>query len=177
MAERRPAVFIAGGGTGGHLMPALAIAQGLRTRRPDLEPVLIGAERGIEATLLRARNFRYHLLPSEPLYRRQWWRNGRWPFVLARLIRRLERLFATEQPVAVLGTGGYASAPAVWYAARRGIPTALQEQNAYPGLATRLLARRVNEIYLGLPEARTLLRAGPRTRIFDTGNPITPPEP
>jgi UDP-N-acetylglucosamine--N-acetylmuramyl-(pentapeptide) pyrophosphoryl-undecaprenol N-acetylglucosamine transferase len=170
-------VLIAGGGTGGHLMPALAIATRLRERCPELEPVLVGAERGIEAQLLPRRDFRYHLLPVEPVYRRQWWKNFRWPFIAWRLLARLGDLFEAEHPVAVVGTGGYASGPAVWLAGRRRIPSAIQEQNAYPGLVTRLLARRVQHIYLGLPEARARLRFDRATRVFDTGNPITPPDP
>jgi UDP-N-acetylglucosamine--N-acetylmuramyl-(pentapeptide) pyrophosphoryl-undecaprenol N-acetylglucosamine transferase len=169
-------VFIAGGGTGGHLMPALAIATELRRQRPDLEPVLIGAERGIEARLLPTRDFRYHLLPSEPIYRRQWWKNFRWPFLFLGLIRRVGKLFDQEKPAFVIGTGGYASGPVVWYATRRGIPCAMQEQNAYPGLVTRLLAKRVNQLFLGLPEARKRLALGTRTQVIDSGNPIPPPE-
>jgi UDP-N-acetylglucosamine--N-acetylmuramyl-(pentapeptide) pyrophosphoryl-undecaprenol N-acetylglucosamine transferase len=170
-------VLIAGGGTGGHLMPALAIATRLAAVRPDVEPVLVGAIRGIEAQLLPTRPFRYCLLPIEPLYRRQWWKNLRLPLVAAKVYRDLRQLFDREQPAAVLGTGGYASAPSVWYAARRGIPAAIQEQNAFPGLATRLLAGRVGHIYLGMPEGRTRLTPGPETRVFDTGNPVTPPNP
>jgi UDP-N-acetylglucosamine--N-acetylmuramyl-(pentapeptide) pyrophosphoryl-undecaprenol N-acetylglucosamine transferase len=157
-------------------MPALAIADTLR-RLTDLEPVLIGAVRGVEARLLPTRDFRYHLLPSEPIYRRTWWRNARWPLIAGRLLRQVSRVFAEERPAAVLGTGGYASAPVVWWATRYGVPTAIQEQNAYPGLASRLLSRRVRHVYLGLPEARRLLRFGPETRVFDTGNPIAPPDP
>lgn len=168
-------ILIAGGGTGGHLMPALAIAATLREAAPDVEPVLVGAERGVEANLLSSRDYRYHLLPAEPIYRRKWWKNFRWPLVLGRLLRRLDVLFAQELPAAVIGTGGYASAPVVWWAARRGIPTAIQEQNAYPGLATRRLAGRVDHVYLGLPEARALIHPGRQTTVFDTGNPITPP--
>jgi UDP-N-acetylglucosamine--N-acetylmuramyl-(pentapeptide) pyrophosphoryl-undecaprenol N-acetylglucosamine transferase len=184
-ARRRPSegrsataarVLIAGGGTGGHLMPALAIAGRLRERRPDLEPVLVGARRGIEAMILPNREFRYHLLPTEPLYRRQWWRNIRWPVVAIQIADALTRLFEYERPVAVVGTGGYASAPAVWLATRYGLPTAIQEQNAYPGIATRLLARRVRHVYLGMPEAGRRLRLGRQTEVFDTGNPIPPPE-
>ncbi len=170
-------ILIAGGGTGGHLMPALAIAGTLRDAAPEVEPVLVGAARGVEARLLLTRDFRFHLLPAEPLYRRTWWRNVRWPLIAWRLVGRLIRLFRAERPVAVIGTGGYASAPVVWWAARRGIPTAIQEQNAYPGLATRRLARIVDHVYLGLPEARTRLKPGPRTTVFDTGNPIVPPTP
>jgi UDP-N-acetylglucosamine--N-acetylmuramyl-(pentapeptide) pyrophosphoryl-undecaprenol N-acetylglucosamine transferase len=168
-------VLIAGGGTGGHLMPALAIAAALEASAPEIEPVLVGASRGVEARILPSRDYRYHLLSTEPIYRRTWWRNLRWPLVAGRLLREVARLFEQEQPAAVLGTGGYASGPVVWWAARHRIPTAIQEQNAYPGLATRWLSRRVNHIYLGLPEAGRLLRPGRQTRVFDTGNPIAPP--
>jgi UDP-N-acetylglucosamine--N-acetylmuramyl-(pentapeptide) pyrophosphoryl-undecaprenol N-acetylglucosamine transferase len=170
-------ILIAGGGTGGHLMPALAIAQALRERASDVEPVLVGAVRGVEARLLLTRDFRFHLLPSEPIYRRTWWKNVRWPMIMGRLLRAVAELFDAERPVAVLGTGGYASGPVVWWATRHGVPTAVQEQNAYPGLATRLLSRRVRHVYLGLPEARSLLRFGTITEVFDTGNPIAPPTP
>ncbi len=158
-------------------MPALAIANALRDSGADVDPVLVGAVRGVESRILPTRDFRYHLLPSEPIYRRTWWKNFRWPFVAGRLLREVARLFDLEQPVAVLGTGGYASGPVVWWAARHRIPTAIQEQNAYPGVASRWLSRRVRHVYLGLPEARSLLRFGPRTEVFDTGNPIAPPSP
>jgi UDP-N-acetylglucosamine--N-acetylmuramyl-(pentapeptide) pyrophosphoryl-undecaprenol N-acetylglucosamine transferase len=156
-------------------MPALAIAHALQEYAPRFQPVMIGAARGVEARLLPTRDFRYHLLPSEPIYRRTWWKNARWPFVAGRLLREVARVFDTEQPAAVIGTGGYASGPVVWWAARQGVPTAIQEQNAYPGLVTRWLSRRVRHVYLGLPEARRLLRFGEKTQVFDTGNPITPP--
>jgi UDP-N-acetylglucosamine--N-acetylmuramyl-(pentapeptide) pyrophosphoryl-undecaprenol N-acetylglucosamine transferase len=174
----RPSVIlIAGGGTGGHLMPALAIANALQEHAPHLEPVLVGAARGVESRILPTRDFRYHLLPSEPIYRRTWWKNIRWPFVAGHLLREISRVFDSEQPAAVIGTGGYASGPVVWWGARHGVPTAIQEQNAYPGVASRWLSRRVKHVYLGLPEARRLLRFGAATRVFDTGNPIAPPAP
>lgn len=169
-------ILIAGGGTGGHLMPALAIAAALREREPALEPVLVGARRGVEATLLPKRDFRYALLAVEPIYRRTWWKNARWPLVAWRVFRELSKLFARERPLAVIGTGGYASGPVVWWAARHGIPTAIQEQNAYPGLTTRRLSPSARHIYLGLPEAAARLRPGPQTMLFDTGNPIVPPD-
>lgn len=170
-------VLIAGGGTGGHLVPALAIAAALREARPDLDPVLVGSTRGVEGKILPGRPYRFVLLPAEPIYRRQWWKNVRWPWLAWRLLRETGRVLTREQPLAVIGTGGYASAPVVWLAHRRGIPTAIQEQNAFPGLATRRLARVVDQVYLGVPEAQSRLKGGPRTRFFDTGNPIVPPDP
>lgn len=157
-------------------MPALAIADAIRRERPDIEPVLVGAHRGLEGRILPTRPYRFHLLPAEPLYRRRWWKNVRWPLIGWKLVRQVSALLKTEQPRLVVGTGGYASAPVVWLAARRGIPTAIQEQNAFPGMATRQLSRRVRHVYLGLPEARGRLRLGPNSEVFDTGNPIVPPD-
>jgi len=170
-------VLFAGGGTGGHLMPALALADALRAERPDAEAVFVGAQRGIEALVLPRHPYRYHLLPLEPIYRHAWWRNLRWPVAGVRAWRAVGRVLDAERPLVVVGTGGYASGPVVWRAQRRGVPTALQEQNAFPGIATRLLARGARQVHLGFPEARARLRPGSRTTVFDLGNPIRPPAP
>ncbi|MGE0442866.1 MAG: glycosyltransferase [Gemmatimonadales bacterium] len=172
-----PTILVAGGGSGGHLMPALAIAGALRTRHPDWRFVMVGARRGVEATLLPQRDFPFELLPFEPIYRRQWWRNWRWPVLAITLIRATDRLLDRERPALVLGTGGYAAGPVVWRAARRGIPTAILEQDAFPGIVTRRVAGRVNEIFLSVPEAARHLRAGPKTAVTVTGSPILPPTP
>ena len=170
-------VLIAGGGTGGHLMPALALAQALSAARSDVAILLVGAERGIEARLLPNYPYPYRLLPMEPLYRRTWWRNARLPMVAWRTWRAVDQLLDAEQPVVVVGTGGYAAGPTVWRAQRHGVPTALQEQNAFPGLATRWLAGGAHQLHLGFPEARTRLTPGAGTQVFAFGNPIRPPEP
>ncbi len=170
-------VLLAGGGTGGHLMPALAVADATRTLHPEWRFVFAGAERGIEAQLLPARQLPHHLLPLEPFYRHQWWRNARWPFVLAPLLRRIDTMLDAEQPAAVIGTGGYASGPVVWRAARRGMPTGILELDVRPGMATRWLARRANEIWLAAPEAMAALPPAARIRATVTGAPILPPDP
>ena len=96
--------------------------------------MLVGAVRGVEAGSLPTRDFRYHLLPSRADLPRQWWKNFRWPLLAGRLLReRGASCFEAERPVAVLGTGGYASAPGGLARGAAGIPTAIQEQNAYPG--------------------------------------------
>jgi len=168
-------ILIAGGGTGGHLMPALALARAAADA--GHEPVLVGAERGLEAQILPRHPFPFHLLPMEPLYRRIWWRNWRWPLIAVRTWRAAGRVLARERPAIVIGTGGYAAGPVVWRAQRAGIPTVLQEANAFPGLATRLLARRARQIHLAFPEARARVRAGARTEVCVAGNPVRPPEP
>jgi UDP-N-acetylglucosamine--N-acetylmuramyl-(pentapeptide) pyrophosphoryl-undecaprenol N-acetylglucosamine transferase len=156
-------------------MPALAIAAALREIRPDVEPVLVGASRGVEARILPERSFRHHLLPFEPIYRGEWWKNVRWLSLLPRLLSAGSRVLDAEAPAVAVGTGGYASGPILLQASRRGIPIVLQEQNAFPGVTTRWLARRARHIYLGFPEARDRLHPGRATEVFDFGNPIVPP--
>jgi UDP-N-acetylglucosamine--N-acetylmuramyl-(pentapeptide) pyrophosphoryl-undecaprenol N-acetylglucosamine transferase len=169
-------VLIAGGGTGGHLMPALAIASAL-AEIGGVEPVMVGARRGVEASLLPRRPFRFYLLPAEPLYRRAWWRNARWALTALPLAAQSRRVLRVERPAVVVGTGGYAAAPLLLGAWVSGIPMVLQEQNAFPGLTTRWFARRARQVHLGFPEAERYLRPGPRTRVYALGNPITPPDP
>ncbi|HEV8401012.1 MAG TPA: undecaprenyldiphospho-muramoylpentapeptide beta-N-acetylglucosaminyltransferase [Gemmatimonadales bacterium] len=167
-------ILIAGGGTGGHLMPALALARAAAAA--GHEPVMVGAVRGIEAQILPSHPFRYYLLPLEPIYRRTWWRNLRWPLTLWRVWRATARMLDVERPRLAIGTGGYAAGPALWFAARRGIPIVLQEPDAHPGLTTRFLAAKARQVHLGFPEARARLRLGPGTEVFALGNPITPPQ-
>src|SRR5438067_5348548 len=170
-------VLIAGGGTGGHLMPALALAQALVDAGRGIEPLLVGAARGIEAQVLPRYPFRHHLLPIEPIYRRAWWKNLRWMLMIGRVWRGVGRVLDEERPVIVIGTGGYAAGPVVWRAQRAGLPTVLVEENAFPGLTTRWLARRARQIHLGFPEARARLRPGAATTVFTLGNPVRRPEP
>src|SRR5438445_13456667 len=112
----------------------------------------------------------------EPIYRRTWWKNLRWPLIVGRAWRAVGRVLETERPVIVIGTGGYAAGPVVWRAQRRGIPTVLQEQNAFPGLTTRWLARRARQVHLGFGEAKARLAPGPGTQVFAFGNTIAPPD-
>ena len=97
-------------------MPALALAQALRDTGRGIEPVLVGAERGIEAQVLPRYPFRHHLLAMEPIYRRTWWNNVRWLWIAGRAWRAVGRVLEAEQPVIVIGTGGYAAGPVVWRA-------------------------------------------------------------
>src|SRR4051812_16048412 len=103
-------------------MPALALADALAAARSGLEPVLVGARRGVEAQILPRRRYRHYLLPAEPLYRRQWWKNYRWPWTALQLAAGCRKVLSTEQPAFVVGTGGYASGPMLFAASLRGVP-------------------------------------------------------
>jgi len=168
-------VLFAGGGTGGHLMPALAIAEAMVARDASVEPYFVGALRGVEAQVLPARPWRHTLLPFEPIYRRRWWRNVRLPMSLYRTFAGIRKILRAERPVLAVGTGGYVSGPVLWASMGAGVPGVVQEQNAFPGLATRRLAHRARQIHLGFPEAEALLEPGAATRILFSGNPIVPP--
>jgi UDP-N-acetylglucosamine--N-acetylmuramyl-(pentapeptide) pyrophosphoryl-undecaprenol N-acetylglucosamine transferase len=171
-------VLFTGGGTGGHLMPALAIAEEMVRLDPRVHPFFIGAQRGLEATVLPQRRWPFELLPLEPLWRRRWWLNARLPFAVVRSLVRVRAILRRERPALVVGTGGYVAGPVVWVAMNRGIPAFIQEANAFPGLATRWLARRARQVHLGFPEARARLQPGPDTEVFASGNPIPrPPTP
>ncbi|MBP6442922.1 MAG: UDP-N-acetylglucosamine--N-acetylmuramyl-(pentapeptide) pyrophosphoryl-undecaprenol N-acetylglucosamine transferase [Gemmatimonadales bacterium] len=169
-------VLLAGGGTGGHLMPALAIAQQLQARHPEWRMVFAGAERGIEATVLPERGVPHRLFPFEPIHRRQWWRNLKWPLLAWRVARAVDRMLDDERPSLVIGTGGYVSGPVVWRAARRGIPTAILELDVRPGFATRRAAPMVQEIWTASAEGLAALGSAAASRGLVTGAPITPPD-
>lgn len=168
-------VLFAGGGTGGHLYPGLAIARALVRLAPDVEPFFIGARRGIERDVLPGTGFPHLLLDLHPLYRQRPWENWRTVRGLASAWGELERLTRASPPAALVATGGYAAGAALAFAAVRGIPIAIQEQNSYPGATVRLFTRWARDVYLGFPEAEAALPHRAATEFLDTGNPIEPP--
>ena len=170
-------VLFAGGGTGGHLYPALAIARALVAANPEVKPFFIGAQRGVERTVLPTTEFPHELLDLHPLYRQRPWQNWRTLRSSTGAWRRISALVDELRPGALVATGGYAAGIALAVAARRRVPIVIQEQNSFPGLTVRTFARRAAQIHLGFPEARARLRLGPRTQLFATGNPIEPPPP
>jgi UDP-N-acetylglucosamine--N-acetylmuramyl-(pentapeptide) pyrophosphoryl-undecaprenol N-acetylglucosamine transferase len=170
-------VVFAGGGTGGHLYPGLAIARALVRICPAARPFFVGAQRGVERDVLPTAGFDHELLDLHPLYRQAVWNNWKTVRGAVGAWRRAGTLTRAEsEPVRlVVGTGGYASGLMLAYAAAHRIPYVLQEQNSFPGLTMRVFARWAREIYLGFPEAERYLRPGKGTTVVDAGNPIEPP--
>ena len=167
-----PVVVFAGGGTGGHLYPALALAEEFVRQRPDVRPFFLGARRGIEAQVLPERSLEHRLLPVRGMGRREWWSNLGVPFALASSLATTVGVHRRIRPWLVVVTGGYAGAPAGLVAAFMGTPLVLQEQNAWPGVTTRFLSRWAAQIHLAFPEALAKLPLRSRRVAQVSGCPI-----
>lgn len=168
-------IVFAGGGTGGHLYPGIAIARALVRARPDIAPFFVGARRGIERDVLPRTEFPHLLLDLHPLYRRNFWNNWRTIVGAMSAWRRISRLVQEERPALVVGTGGYAAGLMLAYAVVHRIPIVQQAGDSVPGLTARFFSRWSRQVYLNFPEAaRTLTARDPRA-LVDTGAPIEPP--
>lgn len=169
-------VWFAGGGTGGHLYPGLAIARALVRRDASFAPFFIGAKRGIERDVLPTTEFPHALLELHPLYRRTPWNNWRTLSGAVGAWRALSRLARESRPEAVIGTGGYVAGAALAWARAHGVPTILHESDSHPGMTTRAFARGARAIYLGFPEAARYLSTTLGADVRALGAPIeTPP--
>lgn len=167
-------IWFAGGGTAGHLNPGLAIARELVKIDPAVSPFFIGALRGIERELLPKEPYPFALLDLHPLYRSKPWENWKTVRGAATSWLRLSKLAKADEPLLVLGTGGYAAGLAQAYAVMHRIPLAQQVSDSHPGLTVRAFSRFARELYLGYPEAAAKLGAR-ADALVDTGCPIDPP--
>lgn len=165
-------VIFAGGGTGGHLYPALAIAEGLRKKLlpRECQISLVGSRRGIEYRKRHELGFPLELIPVRGFRRSLSWKNLLFPFSLIAAMIKSNNLLSRLKPDLVVGTGGYVSGPVVSRALARGITCAIQEQNSYPGFTTRKLAGKVKRVYLGFADAKKHLPDNSCTLL--TGNPV-----
>jgi UDP-N-acetylglucosamine--N-acetylmuramyl-(pentapeptide) pyrophosphoryl-undecaprenol N-acetylglucosamine transferase len=173
--SRAGCFYIAGGGTGGHLYPGLAIADALVAARPELDVMFVGAQRGIERIVLPGTRWRHTLLDLHPLYRSAPWQNWKTIRGLASAFRSIGDLAREHQPLGALGTGGYAAGALLGYARFNRIPYFLQEQNAVAGLTVKFFSTHARASYLGFPESIATLPASARKHALVTGNPIAPP--
>ncbi|AYA38849.1 undecaprenyldiphospho-muramoylpentapeptide beta-N-acetylglucosaminyltransferase [Hymenobacter oligotrophus] len=162
-------VIISGGGTGGHIFPAVAIANELRRRRPDADILFVGANGRMEMTRVPEAGYRIVGLDISGLQRRLTPQNLLFPVKVFRAVRKAGKLLERFRPDAVVGVGGYASAPVLLAATSRAIPSLIQEQNSYAGLVNKLLARRVDKICVAYDG---MARFFPQDRLVLTGNPV-----
>ena len=163
-------IILSGGGTGGHIYPAVAVAEALKRRFGDeVEILFVGAEGKMEMEKVPALGYRIAGLPIAGLQRRLDWHNLAVPFKAVKSIRMAKRIIREFGADAVVGFGGYASAPVLWAAQRMGVPTVIQEQNSYAGVTNKILskgAKRICTAYEGME------RFFPAAKIVLTGNPL-----
>ena len=168
-------VVFAGGGTGGHLYPGLAIARELVKLDPAVQPFFVGARRGIERDVLPRSEFPHLLLDLHPLYRPAVWNNWRTLAGAVSSWSAISRMVKAERPALIVGTGGYAAGVMLAYGVVHGIPIVQQAGDSHPGITARGFSRWTREMYLAFPEASSVIQSRHRTSLIDTGAPIEPP--
>lgn len=169
MKYRKIRVIISGGGTGGHIFPALSIANKLKELNPETEILFVGAEGRMEMEKVPTAGYRIEGLPIAGLKRSLSLSNLALPFKVLKSVRMARRLIRQFSPDIAIGVGGYASAPLLWAAGRAGIPTLIQEQNGYAGLTNKILGRKAGSICVAY---EGMERFFPEDRILMSGNPI-----
>lgn len=166
--SRRLAVVFAGGGTGGHLYPGLAVARELARQRPEVQISFAGTARGLEATVVPREGFPLDLIRSVGIKGQSLAARARGIGMLVPSTQDAWELLSRRRPSVVIGVGGYSSGPVVMLAALRRVPTLVLEQNVVPGLTNRLLARVVDAAAVSYDDTRSFFGA----RAFVSGNPV-----
>jgi UDP-N-acetylglucosamine--N-acetylmuramyl-(pentapeptide) pyrophosphoryl-undecaprenol N-acetylglucosamine transferase len=161
--------ILSGGGTGGHIYPAVAIADELKSRYPDAEFLFVGASDRMEMDKVPQAGYKIEGLWISGIQRRLTLKNLMFPVRLIVSLLRSRKIIKTFQPDAVIGTGGFASGPLLQVATSQNIPSLIQEQNSYPGITNKLLGKKVNTICVAY---EGLEKFFPKEKIRLTGNPI-----
>lgn len=169
MEHKAIRAIISGGGTGGHIFPALSIANKLKELNPKTEILFVGAEGRMEMEKVPAAGYKIVGLPVAGLQRRLTLSNFALPFKVVKSVRMARKLIREFRPDIAIGVGGYASAPLLWAATHMGIPTLIQEQNGYAGLTNKILGKKAGSICVAY---EGMERFFPADRIVMTGNPI-----
>lgn len=163
--------LIAGGGTGGHIYPALSIAAAIKDKDAAAEFLFVGTAHGMEADLVPRAGYRLQTIQLYGFQRRISLRNIKNVYWTLKSLWDVKKILRKARPDVVIGTGGYVCGPVVWAAARAGIPSLIQEQNAFPGVTNLILSRVVDVAALGYAEAVPKF-AGRKARLVVTGNPV-----
>lgn len=167
--RKKPRIIVSGGGTGGHIFPAISIANAIREIAPEVEILFVGAEGRMEMERVPAAGYKIVGLPVVGLQRRLTVKNLFFPFKLLRSLMKAKRIITDFKPDLAIGVGGYASGPILKAAQRMNIPTLLQEQNSYAGLTNRLLAKKAKVICVAYDGMEKYF---PANKIILTGNPV-----
>jgi len=167
--QRKYKVIISGGGTGGHIFPAVAIANALKKMDSQVDILFVGAKGKMEMEKIPAAGYKIEGLWISGLQRNSFKSNLSFPFKLISSLRQAGKIIKRFQPDVAVGVGGYASGPLLYMATRKNIPALIQEQNSFPGITNKLLAKKVNKICVAYDGME---RFFPKDKIIKTGNPV-----
>lgn len=162
-------ILISGGGTGGHIFPALAIANSIKNQYPDADILFVGAEGKMEMERIPKAGYKIIGLDIRGLQRRLTLSNLKFPIRVLKSVRKAKKILKEFNPQVVVGVGGYASGPTLYAASKMGIPTLIQEQNSYAGITNKLLGKRVDAVCIAYEEALPFF---PKQKVVITGNPV-----
>lgn len=163
-------VIMTGGGTGGHIYPAIAIADKIRERYPESEILFVGTERGLEKTIVPENGYPIEFITVEGFNRKNPVKNIEVLKKLSQGNRQAKKLIKAFGPDLVIGTGGYVCGPVVRAAHKAGVKTYTHEQNAFPGVTNKLLEKYVEKLFLGFPEAQEYFKH--KEKHVLAGNPV-----
>ena len=162
-------IIVSGGGTGGHIFPAIAIANAIKLLRSDTEILFVGAKGKMEMEKVPAAGYAIEGLWISGLQRKLTLSNLSFPFKVMSSLAKANGILKRFKPDAVIGTGGFASGPMLRMAAKKGIVTLIQEQNSYPGITNKILSKKVNKICVAYTGMEKFF---PKEKILITGNPV-----
>jgi UDP-N-acetylglucosamine--N-acetylmuramyl-(pentapeptide) pyrophosphoryl-undecaprenol N-acetylglucosamine transferase len=162
-------IIISGGGTGGHIFPAIAIARALEQMRPGTEILFVGAIGRMEMEKVPAAGYRIEGLEISGISRSNMLKNLSLPGKLLASIRKAKQIIDKFQPNVIVGVGGYASGPTLWAGVRKHVPALIQEQNSYAGVTNKILSKYVSKICVAYPDMEKFF---PKNKIIVTGNPV-----
>lgn len=163
-------VIMTGGGTGGHIYPAIAIADEIKRREPSSEILFVGTKRGMEKDIVPANGYPIEFITVQGFDRRNMLKNVETVKLLMKSIRDAGKIIKKFGPDAVIGTGGYVCGPVVRSAYKHGIKSYIHEQNAFPGLTNKLLSKHVDRVFMAFEEAEKNLKV--KNPPITTGNPV-----
>ena len=162
-------IIISGGGTGGHVFPAISIANALKLKRQEIDILFVGAEGKMEMKKVPEAGYHIEGLPVTGLHRGLSFKNVVFIINLFRSLFITGRIIRRFQPSVVVGVGGYASGPVLWYASKKRIPALIQEQNSYAGITNKILGKKVEKICVAY---ENMDKYFPGNKIVFTGNPV-----
>ena len=169
MQQRKIKVIISGGGTGGHIFPAIAIANALKALNNENEILFVGANGRMEMEKVPAAGYKIEGLNISGLQRKLSFKNLLFPFKVVASVMKAKGIIKNFKPDVAIGVGGYASGPLLYAAAGMKVPTLIQEQNSFPGITNKILSKRVNRICVAYEGMEKFF---PKGKIMLTGNPV-----